>query len=281
MWAAIAAAAVAVTPGSYGGGVVPSAAQANAGTRLALVSFRVPASGTEADIYVVTSVDCGRGDVFEVELRVRRQAFTDGGAFEYADNGDDTYDDDGTHKLETSWDFAGAFADGKLAGTLQVRTKRGGRRCKSGTKSEWQARNPAAGTAGAEPLPGTPYFGTTAQIVADHYPAPIVLRTTGDGRAVAGAQWLVSARCQKQRNDLFVNTTPKTAIANRTFERDERFSVRYVEGKVDFRARLGGTFTDAGAHGALRLREMWRARRDAKKVVDRCDSATVSWRAAP
>ncbi len=281
MWAELAAtAAITLAPGAYGGGIVPTASQANAGARLALMSFRVHADGKTADLYVTTTAACGRRyGTFEVELR-DRVTFDDNGVLDHEDDGDATFDNSGG-KLDNSWDLDAKYADGKLSGTLQLTSRRGRTRCKTGSKGEWQARNPAVGTSAAAPQPGTPYFGVTSQTVAKHYPAPIVLRTSGNGQRVDGAQWLASARCQRIRNDLFVNTTPRTTITGTSFERNERFSIRYIEGLADFRARLDGGFTDVGANGNLRLREVWHARRNDKRTVDRCDSGVVSWRAAP
>jgi hypothetical protein len=285
MWAMLAATvATTMVPGSYGGGIVPTAAQANAGVHLALISLRVhPArqpGDYPVDLYVTTTVDCGRGRTYEVELRDPAVEVDDSGVIAYEDSGDNTYDNSGG-TVDTTWHLDATYADGRFAGTLQVRATRRGKRCKAGSKSEWQARNPGVGANDAAALPGTPYFGVTSQVIADHYPAPIVLRTSGNGLRVEGAQWLVSSRCQKQHSDLFVNTTPKTAISGRAFARNERFSVRYVEGLIDFRARLAGGFTDAGASGTLRLREVWHRRGSDKRVTDRCDSGTITWSAAP
>jgi hypothetical protein len=137
---------------------------------------------------------------------------------------------------------------------------------------------PPAG-APTNPLPRAFYAGTSSYEIFDGIQAPVVLRVTADGRKVAG-QWTIAAKCRRGSAQ-FVNFTPPTRVrADGSFSRKERFSVRYTDALIRYRATFAGRFATDGATGTLRLRAREYNRRGTK-LITRCDSGVRVWNAAP
>ena len=67
--------------------------------------------------------------------------------------------------------------------------------------------------------------------------------------------------------------------ADGSFAREERFSIRYSDGLIRYRASFAGRFATDGATGTLRLRTREFNRRG--KLTARCGSGTRTWNAAP
>jgi hypothetical protein len=104
-------------------------------------------------------------------------------------------------------------------------------------------------------------------------PAPVLLRVAPNSKKVF-ARWTVRARCGHGPTDRFANLTPPTTVsAGGAFHRTERFSQRFTDALVRYRARSAGQFTSDGARGTLRVR----ARvydRTGRHLQTRCDTRT-------
>jgi hypothetical protein len=184
-------------------------------------------------------------------------------------------------RLRYAWELNGVLSGQTLAGELRITGVRrsGGRRirCTRHPTRPFQARLGAlpSGAAGA-PRPAAQYLGMSA-IRMGGLPAPVVLRTTRDGRKVA-ARWNALARCGRGPRERLVNFTPATRIgAAGGFLRRERFTVRFTDATVRYRVRFGGRFLADGAAGRLRMRAVVLDRH--RRVLTRCDTGTRAWHA--
>lgn len=184
-------------------------------------------------------------------------------------------------RLRYAWELSGVVSGQTVAGELRIAgvRRRDGRRiaCTRHPTRPFQARvgaPPAAAPAAARPAAA--YAGMSAIRIGD-LPAPVVLRTTRDGRKVA-ARWNAIARCGRGPRERLVNFTPATRIgAAGGFLRRERFTVRYADAVVRYRVRFGGRFLAEGAAGRLRMRATVLDRRG--RVLTRCDTGTRGWHA--
>ena len=106
----------------------------------------------------------------------------------------------------------------------------------------------------------------------------MVLRTTRDGAKVA-ARWNAIARCRRGPSERLGNFTPATRVRpDGSFERRERFSVRYADALVRYRVRFAGRFQADGAQGELRMRARVFDRRG-RRLRTRCDTRRRRWQA--
>ena len=107
-----------------------------------------------------------------------------------------------------------------------------------------------------------------------------MLRATKDARKVT-ARWTMAAKCRRGPRESFVNLTPAARVGpNGGFARKERFSVRYADALVRYRASFAGRIRADGATGTQRLRARVYNRRGTK-LRTRCDSGVRTWNAAP
>jgi hypothetical protein len=131
------------------------------------------------------------------------------------------------------------------------------------------ARSTAAVTA---PLYGTTsgrHFQFSGSVVV--YPQP-------SGRLYMA--WVATPHCTHTKLLQFENITPvMRPRADGTFGRHERFSLRYADGLVRFRADTAGQLIAGGATGTIRLRETLYSRRGRR--LGRCDTGVESWGAIP
>jgi hypothetical protein len=184
-------------------------------------------------------------------------------------------------RLRYAWKLSGILSGQTLTGELRITGLRrsGGRRirCTRHPARPFQARlGSAPSGAAAAARPAAQYLGTSA-IRLGGLPAPVVLRTTRDGRKVA-ARWNALARCGRGPRERLVNFTPATRIgAAGGFLRRERFTVRYTDAVVRYRVRFGGRFLADGATGRLRMQAVVLDRH--RRVRTRCDTGTRAWNA--
>jgi len=184
-------------------------------------------------------------------------------------------------RLRSAWVLSGVVSGQTVTGELRIAgvRRRGGRRipCTRHSTRRFQARvgAPPAG-APAAARPAAAYLGMS-EIGIGGMPAPVVLRTSRDGRKVA-ARWNALARCGRGPRERLVNFTPATRVgAVGGFLRRERFTVRYSDAVVRYRVRFGGRFLADGASGRLRMRAVVMDRR--RRVLTRCDTGTRGWHA--
>jgi hypothetical protein len=227
-----------------------------------------------------TTLLCGR-DSFDVSAR-RVVPFADDGVGAVAAQGRGALDEGAAGRLEYPWSVAGNVAAGQASGTLHITgaLRRRGRTtpCTAVADRAWQARAGTVPSAPyARPVGGGTYFGTTSQPLVDGLPGAVVVRVTRDGRKVA-ARWTAAARCDRGPRELLVNFTPPTARSGSRFARTERFTRRFSDALVRYRASFAGRFQANGASGTLRLR----ARvfdRAGRRLRARCDSGARAWSA--
>jgi hypothetical protein len=177
---------------------------------------------------------------------------------------------------------AGIVAADRIFASMSARAVRGrgGPRGCRGDSSENLVLRPETAPAGAATIPpnGARFSGTTAQ-ESDGLPMGVVLRTIDGGRRVT-ALWQSFARCGRGTIPLD-NLTPSMRISRTgTFQRSERFAIRYDDGTADrFTVFFGGRFLTDGAAGSLRVRVRYTAR--GGRTLARCDSGVLRWTAAP
>src|SRR5215218_7922711 len=165
----------------------------------------------------------------------------------------------GRVRFEYGWLVRGTVAGQTVTGSLRIAGRRRighGRwvRCRRRPERAFEARlatQPAG--AAARPQPASSYYGLSDIVIADGLRAPVVLRTTRDGAKVA-ARWNAMARCRRGPRERLANFTPATRVRPEgSFERSERFSVRYADALVRYRVRFAGRFLADGAQGELRM----------------------------
>jgi hypothetical protein len=185
-------------------------------------------------------------------------------------------------RLGYAWTLSGILSGQTATGELRIagRRRRDGRwvSCNRRPTRRFEARvgGPPAGPPAAA-RPAAAYVGMSDIGIGDGLPAPVVLRTTRDGRKVA-ARWNALARCGRGPRERLVNFTPATRIgAAGGFLRKERFRVRYSDAVVRYRVRFGGRFFADGAAGRLRMRARVMDRRG--RLLTRCDTGTRRWHA--
>jgi len=184
-------------------------------------------------------------------------------------------------RLRYAWTLSGVVSGQVATGELRIagRLRRGGRRisCSRLASRRFEARLGAPAGAPAAARPAAGYLGTSEIGLGDGLRAPVVLRTTRDGRKVA-ARWNALARCRRGPRARLVNFTPATRVgAAAGFLRKERFTVRYSDAVVRYRVRFGGRFFADGAAGRLRMRARVMDRRG--RTLTRCDTGMRRWRA--
>jgi hypothetical protein len=185
-------------------------------------------------------------------------------------------------RLRYAWTLSGVLSGQTATGELRIagRRRRDGRSisCNRRPTRRFEARvgAPPAGTATAA-RPAASYLGMSDIRIGNRLPAPVVLRTTRDGRKVA-ARWNALAHCGRGPRERLVNFTPATRIgAAGGFLRKERFTVRYSDAVVRYRVRFGGRFLADGAAGRLRMRA--RVMDPRGRLLTRCDTGTRRWHA--
>ena len=179
---------------------------------------------------------------------------------------------------------AGTLTDARrAAGTFRmvVVVRRRGRaavRCDSRVQ-RWEARwAPGVAPGSPAPRPGAGYYGTTSQR-ARFVAYPFLLRVSPSGTQVETAAFRVRRRCTGVLSGDVPNDMPATPIgADGSFSAVHRYSQRFPDAIEDFTFRLTGRFTTQGVGGSLRATSTVRHPRT-RRVIGRCDSGTVSWRA--
>jgi hypothetical protein len=179
---------------------------------------------------------------------------------------------------------AGVIADARRAsGTfrMQVLVRRRGRpaiRCNSRLQ-EWEARSvPRVPPGPPRPLLGAGYFGTTSQ-QARFVAYPFALRVSGLGMQVERATFRVRRRCTGVLSGDVPADMPAAPISrDGTFSSTDRYSQRFPDAVEEFSFTMTGRFTTTGAGGVLRATSIVRDPRT-RRVIGRCNSGTVSWRA--
>ena len=188
----------------------------------------------------------------------------------------------GRVRLEYGWSLRGTLAGRTVTGGLRiVGRRRIGRgrwvRCRRRPERGFEARLATRpGGAAARPRPASSYYGLSNVVIVDGLRAPVVLRATRDGAKVA-ARWNVIARCRRGASERLANFTPATRVRpDGSFERRERFSVRYADALVRYRVRFAGRFQADGAQGELRMRAQV-FDRGGRRLRTRCDTRRRRW----
>ena len=191
----------------------------------------------------------------------------------------------GSGRLRHTWTVTGQLSGGTATGTLRITGVRrsGGRsrKCDRRPVRAFTVKLPVAPAGGpAQPQPRAFYVGTSDYEIFDRIQSPVTLRASTDGRRVA-AQWTAATKCGRGAIDTFVNFTPATRVRpDGTFSRSERFSVRYADALIRYRASFSGRIRSDGATGTLRLRTRV-YNRSGSKLRTRCDSGGRTWIANP
>ena len=273
---ALASDAAAQSPPTFGGGRLPTAALPKGYSPTVGISLQP--RGSQIAVRFDTTLRCGK-TVFEATGR--RLVAYDGTSFSAAGASIKRV---AGGRLAFEWTLSGTVSGSAASGTLRIAgvRRRSGRRraCAAKPTRAFEARlaAPPAGAA-TQPRSRGLYLGTSSYEVVDRLQAPVVLRASKDARKVT-ARWTIAAKCRRGPRELFVNLTPPTRVrADGSFGRSERFTVRYTDALVRYRARFGGRFAGDGATGTLRLRARV-FNRSGKRLRTRCDSGTRTWNAA-
>jgi len=267
--------AAAQAPTTYGGGRLPTAAVPARYEPTMGVSMQP--RGDRIAVRFDSSILCGR-DVFEIVGR--RVVPFDGAGFTAQGA---TVSRVAGGRLRFEWTLAGRLTGGSFAGNLHVvgvRRSSGRRRaCTAKPDRPFEARSPGAPAGGpAHPQPRGFYAGTSSYVIADGMLAPVALRASADAGKVT-ARWTIAAPCRRGPREHFANLSPASRVrADGSFARSERFTVRYADALVRYRARFAGRFAGTGATGTLRLRARVYNRRGTR-LRTRCDSGTRTWNA--
>jgi hypothetical protein len=241
------------------------------------VNLSLQPRGAKIAMLFDTSVRCGR-DIQDVAGS--GEVPWDGTSFSFKGG---SVRDLGRGRLAHEFTVTGQLSGGHATGTLHVVgvRRRSGRsqKCAQRPNRAFEVRfaGPPAGGP-AKPLSRAFYAGTSSYEIFDRIQAPVTLRVTKDAKKVAG-QWTIAAKCGRGAST-FVNFSPPMRLrANGSFSSRERFSIRYTDGVIRYRASFAGRFATDGATGTLRLRTREFNRRG--KRTPRCDSGTRRWNAAP
>ena len=262
-------------PTPYGGGRLEVASTLPLGYHPTVGIALAPRAGGVA-LRFDTTLRCG-GDVYVVTARAL--APLSAGHLSVAGRGHLPL---GRGRVTWHWSLTADVGTRGAAGVLTV----GGRR-RVGSRSTSCSRAPrrpfralvASAPSGppASPHPGGSYLGLSGVSLGGGLRGPVVLRVMPSGKVAA--RWTVAARCGRGSAERLTNLTPATTVAaNGSFHRAERFSQRFSDAVVRYRAFFGGRFTSDGAAGTLRLR----ARvydRGGRRLLTRCDTTSKRWSA--
>lgn len=267
--------AVAMAQTTYGGGRLSSIEPSR--TYRPSVGFTLQTRGDKAAIRFTTTLLCGK-TTYDVSGRktvpLSGSVFTAAGASVLKLSG---------ARLDFAWKMSGGVngqaADGVLRIAGKLTTRKRVRECTKRPVRAFKARSEYVPTgAFSGPERAGAYVGMSDSTIVDGLPGPVVLRLSRDGRRV-GALWETSGPCEPRSREVFTNFTPPSAIRrDGSFYRAERFTVRYTDAVVRYRARFSGRFRVDGAFGTLRLRTTILDRRG-KRVRARCDTGLRRWTA--
>src|SRR3954454_23159548 len=270
---AVDGAAAQAPPPTFGGGRLPAAKSPR--HYRPTVTLALQPRGGRIAMLCDSPVLCGR-DVLDIQGG--GNVAWDGASFSFKGTSAKTFTGG---RLRYRGTVKGRLSGGAATGTLHVVGRRRSRRCnrKPDRPFAVAVAGPRTGSP-AQPAPRTFFAGTSDFEIFDHIQAPVMLRTSADGRKVA-AQWTIAAKCGKGPSEHLVNFTPAMRVRpDGSFSRTERFSLRYTDAFVRYRPLFTGRFSTDGAGGTLRLRARIYNRRGTK-LVTRCDSGVRSWNAAP
>jgi len=184
-------------------------------------------------------------------------------------------------RLVWTWRILGEI-DGPVAnGNLHIsgarRISGRTRPCSAKPTRQFEARVAAPLAGAPQPRSRGLYTGTSTYEVVDRLQAPVVMRVSQDVRKVT-SRWTIGAACRRGPRELISNLTPPMRIgADGRFSRDERYSIRYLDSLIRYRAQFSGRFAGDGASGTLRLRARVFSR-SGKRLRTRCDSGRRAWR---
>jgi len=264
--------AFAQSPPTFGGGRLQTAALPGSYEPTVGISLQ-PRDGQIA-VRFDTSVRCGK-EAFEVSGR-KTVPFS-GGTFSLDGASVKTV---AKGRLVWTWSILGEI-DGSVAnGNLHIsgarRISGRTRPCSAKPTRQFEARVAAPLTGAVQPRSRGLYTGTSTYEVVDRLQAPVVMRVSQDVRKVT-SRWTIGAACRRGPRVLISNLTPPMRIgADGRFSRDERYSIRYLDSLIRYRAQFSGRFAGDGASGTLRLRARV-FNRSGKRLRTRCDSGRRAW----
>jgi hypothetical protein len=165
----------------------------------------------------------------------------------------------------------GKLTPDAVTGSIRLRN-----RCGNSTHAVLLRSATTPAGAAAAPPRNTLFYGLTNHL-AGGVLTPVVLRVAGNGRVYANTY--TTARCDGRFTWPVSNSTaPTTVKADGTFQRNERFTVRYRDGSTErYRVSFGGRFLADGATGTLRVRLVYR---DGRARYS-CDTGPQTWTARP
>src|SRR4051794_12652276 len=246
--------ALAQAPGTYAGGLLPTAGVPPPGYRPSLLIALQPRAGGRIAVRFDTTIRCG---ALTLDLDGRRVAPFDGTTIRTSEALVQRFDPG--QRLVYRWQLTGTVAGPQASGTLHLTGEYRGpgrrvRRCTRAPDRAWQARLADAPTGGpGAPLAGSTLVGATGQRLADRLPRSGVGRVTADGRRVS-ALWNAVAPCGRGPRELFANFTPPRPVQGSAVSSDERFTIRFTNEVLRYHATFTAAFTTDGATGTLRLR---------------------------
>lgn len=173
---------------------------------------------------------------------------------------------------------AGRIAADRVSGTLQVVSRQNGRvRCRGSVP--FSARTaPALSEQPAPPPAGAVLLGRTSARAGG--PFALNLRVNAAGNRIERVVVGYRVGCRSDRGLEETNYSPPMAIRpDGTFTHTERFTLRFRDADERVTVVTTGRFVDGGAIGTIRARAVARTRRG--RLVERCDSGTLRWSAAP
>jgi hypothetical protein len=274
----IAGGATAQQPPTLGGGSLPKAGPLR--TYTPSVSLSLQPRGAKIAMLFDSTVRCGRDTT---GISGGGEVPFDGTTFGF--RGTSVQRVGRRARLAVAWTVDGRLSGGRATGTLRVggvrRNSGRSRKCAVKPNRAFDVRlaGPPAGGP-AQPQSRAFYAGTSSYVLFDGMQAPVMLRATKDARKVA-AQWTIAGKCGRGPREPFVNLTPPMRVRpDGSFSRKERFSVRYTDALVRYRASFSGRLASDGATGTLRMRTRVYNRRGTK-LRTRCDSRVRTWNAAP